>query len=420
MKEIKRVADFLDTYSSASTRAGYSTAISNFFSFIYNYKLIDRSKRKDKEFISKQRADIEVLASRYFLEGRDYAEDLKNFNTAYARDYSPKSCQYYHSAIREFFIFHDVEFTEKESRAIRKRVKQGGAITEEHYLTREEIWKIFMQCSLKVQTIILLQASSGIRPGKETETLYLQDVKLCLNDGTEIAPTSELEPDYGTILIRAEHAKNHIQRVTFCSKEAAGYLKVWLAKGRDEYLKGTGKYQGHFTPDTSKRQNYVFPFTYTTYWKSVKIALERAGMFKRDPTTRRATIHPHNFRKFFETQMYRVINPKTVEKLVGHESELSRVYINFTDQDLREDYQRGEYTVTILTDVPEKMAQSKEEIREMRDQVRDTQIENLMTKSKLDEMERKNTELSTRLNGLHEMERRMAALEKLLGSQPST
>jgi integrase len=415
MDEIKRVGDFLESYESANTRAGYGSVVSQFLAYIYDYTLVDRSQRRNKEVIAKQRADIEVLAARYFLEGRDYAEDLKNFNSTSARKHAPKSCQYYYSAIREFLLYHEVEFTERQTRAARKRVKRGEAVTEEHYPTREELRRIFMQIpSLKIQTILLIQLSSGIRPGKEIMSLNIRDVTLHKNDGARVDPESDVEPDYGRILIRASIAKNKIQRVTFCSKEAAGYLKAWLRNGRDKYLSGIGKYQGDFAPDTEKCGEYVFPFTYGNYLRSFTEAVRKAGLYKRDPDSGRTTIHPHNLRKFFETQMYRVINPKVIEKLVGHESELSRVYVNFTEADLLKEYQKGEHTVTILTDIPDQLAQSKEEMRAMKDQVRDSHIETLMMRSKLLDMEKANTALSGQVQVLPEMERRMAALEKLL------
>lgn len=415
MAEIKKVDDFIESYTSKNTKAGYRSAVSLFLAYIYDYPLVDRSQRGNKEVIAKQRADIEVLAARYFLEGRDYAEDLKNFNSAFARTHAPKSSQYYYSVIREFLLYHDVELTEKQNRAVYKRVKRGQAITEEHYLTREELRKIFMQIySLKIQTIALLQISSGIRPGSETMLLDIGDVTLHKTDGGVVDPASDQEPDYGRILIRAGISKNKIQRVTFCSKEAAGYLKAWLHTGRDDYLASIGKYRGDFAPDISKRENYVFPFTYGNYLRSITEAIKKAGMYRRDPVSGRMTIHPHNFRKFFITQLYRKINPEIIEKMVGHESELSRIYVNFTEDDMLKEYLAGEHAITILTDIPDQLAHSKEEIRAMKDQVRDSRIESLMTKSKLDEVERKNGELSTRLNSLPEMERRMAALEKLL------
>jgi integrase len=366
-----RIADFLKSIAHDGTRVSYGSAVNKFFSFIYGFTTYQ--KRQVKELMNKQRIVLENLADRYFIEERDYAKDLRDFNQWYAKDHTPTSCQHYSSIIREFFLFHNINLTEKEIRTIRKKVKRGRAVTEDHYLTKEDLKKILMHADLKLKSIILFQVSSGLRPG-EVLNLDLDDVKIF--------------DDYARILIRAEKSKNHTQRVTFCSKEAVEYLRAWLSV-RDDYIeKVLKKTRGQFQVNKSMIKNHVFPFSDVNYRNMMKRALVKADLYKLDPVTQRASIHPHLFRKFFETQLYRVINPKVIEKLVGHESELSRAYIKYNEEDLLKEYKKGEYAITILSDVSEELEKTKDEMKDTKDKVRDMQLENLMMKSKLQDFDK--------------------------------
>lgn len=343
--------------------------------------------------MDKQRADLEILADRYFAEERDHAKDLREFNLWYSRDHTPTSCQHYSSIVREFFLFHNINLTEKEIRNIRKKVKRGRAVTEDHYLTKEDLKKILMHADLKLRSLVLFQVSSGLRPG-EVLDLDIRDLKLF--------------DEYGRVIIRAEKSKNHTQRVTFCSKEAVEHLRGWLA-ARDDYIENVlKKTRGQFQVNKSTIKDRVFPFSDVNYRNMLKTALIKADLYTLDSVTHRTTIHPHLFRKFFETQMYRVINPKVIEKLVGHESELSRAYIKFNEDDLLAEYKKGEYLVTILSDVSEELEITKQQIKEANEGMRDIRIENLEMKSKLQDFER----VQQRLKEVEQKMIAMASLDK--------
>ena len=66
---------------------------------------------------------MEVLADRYFLEGRDYEADLINFSNYCQARYAPTTSAYYITAVKEFFIFNEVELTRKQERI--KKFKEG-------------------------------------------------------------------------------------------------------------------------------------------------------------------------------------------------------------------------------------------------------------------------------------------------------
>lgn len=365
-----RIADFLNQYSNSGTRLSYGSAINSFFGWVYDYPV--HKLRQKKIVMDKQRADLENLADRYFIENRNYAKDWKAFNAFFAGSHTPTACQYYSSAIREFLIFNDVEFTLKEMRDVKKKVKRGRAVSQEHDLQKEDLKKILMHADVKLKTLILVQVSSGLRPG-EVLSLDIADVKI--------------SEDYGRIYIPAHKSKNHTQRITFCSKEAVEHIREWLSI-RDKFISTVlVKTRGTFQINKSALKDRLFPFSDVNYRNLLKTALIKSSLYEVDPVTKRTKIHPHLFRKFFETQMYKEINPKVIEKLVGHESELSRTYIKLTESDLLKEYKKGVKCVTILSDVDEETENLKIKYADMKDNVRDVQIENLQMKSKLQEFE---------------------------------
>ena len=380
-----KIIEFLNQYPNAGTRISYGSAINSFLGWVYDFPT--HKTRQKKEIMDKQRAELEKLADRYFIEDRNYAKDWREYNAFFAIDHTPTACQYYSSAIREFLIFNNVEFTLKEIRDVKKKVKRGRAVSEEHDLKKEDLKKILMYADLKLKCLILTQSSSGVRPG-EVHTLDIDEIKLC--------------GDYGRIYIPAHKSKNHIQRVAFCSKEAVEHITEWLTV-RDQYISSVlRKTRGQFQMDKSKLKNRLFPFSDVNYRNMLKTALIKANLYDIDPVTKRAKIHPHLFRKFFETQMYKEINPKVIEKLVGHESELSRTYIKLTESDLLVEYQKGMKCVTILSDIDEETEKMKVELINTKDQMRDIKLENLETRQKLTEMkdaEKRVQELEKEMSG---------------------
>jgi len=103
---------------------------------------------------------------------------------------------------------------------------------------------------------------------------------------------------------------------------------------------------------------------------------------------------------------YGGVQDKYIEFFAGHLDTLDRAYNKPTTDQLLEIYLRGEPYLRIYDESAEEIAKTKEEIKDTRDHVRDIQIENLMTKSKLDEMERKNADLAKRLNEIGSQKQR--------------
>jgi integrase len=372
-----RISSFLNQYAKSSTRSSYQSGVLSFLSYIYDIR------RKGKSVSTEERAQYEDLADRYFIESRDHEQDLINFSNHCQDKYAPGTGTYYITAVKEFYIFNDVELTRKQERNLKNKIPRGGPISEEEDLTKEMVRGLLTACSLMLQTIIMIMLTSGMRVG-EVITLTIRDVKI--------------DPDgqCATILLKGKRrtgqgTKNVHSRTVFINKEAVELLNRWLKK-RPEYLADIiGRGRGQFRSKATKDDPRIFPIGGSNAQKIIKTALIAAGLFRKDPDTGRSTIHYHLFRKYFVTRMtYGGVQEKYVEFFTGHLKDLDRAYNKPTVQTLLEIYLRGEPYLRIYDDAAEEIAKTKEEIRETKDQVRDVQIENLMTKSKLEELTREN------------------------------
>jgi integrase len=386
-----KLADFLDSYNPEETKRNYGSAIRTFLAFKYGFTL--HKTHVSLKILEKQRAEAEYLVERYFTEHdvkndddrQKIIDDFKKYTSWTANRYTPKSCQYYHAALKQFFEYHGLDIHAKDRKEIKRRVKKGGPETKEVLVSKEDIRKILMHSPLKLQALVLLIASSGLRIN-EAVTLELDDI--------------ELHEDDGRIFVRSENTKNKFSRITFCGKECVICLKEWLSV-REKYLDGVEKrlYTGNKTilVSSSVRRNRVFGFGDVHARDMLIAALKKAGLYKVDNRTHRSMIHFHSFRKFFATTTNDVIPSMYVEIMMGHQSALDKSYKIPNNEKLREMYLRGEPYLRIYDESAEEIVKTKEEIKETKDRIRDMQLDHLMTKSKMDDIIKQNEKMQREL-----------------------
>jgi len=402
-----KLADFLDSYNSEETRRNYGSAIRTFLSFKYGFTL--HKTHVSPDVLEKQRAEADRLVEQYFTEhdvknegDRDrIIDDFKKYTSWTAGHYTPKSCQYYNAALKQFFDYHGVNINAKDRKEIKRRVKKGGPETRDILISKDEIRKLLMHSPLKLQAIILLLASSGLRIN-EALTLELGDL--------------ELSDESGKIFIRGENSKNNYSRVTFCGKEAAACLREWLSV-REKYLDGVEKrlYTGNkiILVSSRERRNRVFGFGDVHARDLLVAASKKAGLYKIDSSTKRSLIHFHSFRKFFSTTLNDILPSMDIEKMMGHQSALDKSYKIPSDEKLLEVYLKGEPYLRIYDDGAEEIAKTKEQIKAATEQMRDIRIDNLEMKSKLQDFDKMQQRMK-------EMEQKMMALEVLGRLQEKT
>jgi integrase len=366
-----RITNFLNQYSKANTRRGYQTAVRAFFSFIYNEK---RGKEVSMDV-------FEDLADRYFLETRDYADDVISF-VASLNTSPPKTARVYVAGVKEFLLFYEIELRELDLRRIKKRLPKGGAVTVEKIMDPEMIRKILHHCGLMMRALILLLVSSGLRKA-EVLSLDIRDI-----DVSKVG-------DIGHISVRGMNrsgggAKGGIQRYSYCSIEATDSIREWLKK-RDEYLRstlnrGTGIGQRKSMDDTR-----LFPIsssTLNTMWLN---ALTGADLVSRDSVTKYLQIHIHMTRKFFSSQLRLGVPDDIVEGLMGHSGYLSNAYRRYNQKQVEDLYRTGEPYVTI---------QMTDEIRELRT---NTDKKMQAHAEMMESLVRRNMNLESRVNDLENL-----------------
>lgn len=404
-----KLADFLESYNSEETRRNYGSAIRTFLSFKYGFTLYKAHVSQD--VLENQRVEAEKLIDRYFLEHdvknesdrEKIVEDFKKYTSWTADRYTPKSCQYYNAALRQFFEYQGVEIKAKDRKEIKRRVRKGGPETRDVLVSKGDVRKILMHSPLKLQALILLLITSGLRIN-EALTLELDDI--------------ELLDDAGKIYIRGENSKNKFSRVTFCGKEAVACLKEWLSV-RESYLDGLEKrlYTGDKTILVSSRirRNRLFGFGDVHARDMLISAMKKAGLFKVDASTRRSLIHFHSFRKYFATITNGVIPSMDVEVMMGHQSALDKAYKIPDSEKLFASYLRCEPYLRVYDDGAEEIAKTKEQIKEATEAMRDIRLENLEVKQKLQDFDR----VQARMKELEERMKAMDDLNKIQGTLSS-
>ena len=394
-----RIERFLKQYSKSSTRSSYQSGVLAFLSFIYGFNRIGKRISDDEKI------EFENLADRYFVEERDYEQDLINFSNESKTQYAPTTGSYYITAVREFYIFNGVELTKKQERNLKNKISRGGPVSEEEDLTKEKIRVILNASDLKLKTLIMFMISSGVRLGEA--------VNLTLND-VRIDPKGE----YGVITLKGQKksgtgTKNQFSRVTFINKEAVELLNQWLLV-REKYIKYIiGRSRGRFSVTTPKDDKRIFPFGKNNAENIIKTALKNAGVFRMDEDTGRSTIHFHMFRKYFVTNLtYGGVSDKYVDFFTGHINSLDRAYNKPTTDKLLEFYMKGEPYLRIYDESALEIAKTKEEIKDTKDKVRDIQLENLMMKSKLQDFDKMQARLK-------DVEQRMTIMDSLSKARDS-
>ena len=345
--------DYLKQYSSESTVRSYESALKAFFEMVHG-----------------ERENLEVLADRYFVEGRDYEADVQNFMVR-LKGLAPKSVKLKLSAVRVFLIENEVDLPQRFWRRLRSRVKGSRALTIDKVPGNAELRSIISHLPEHGRALFLTLASSGMRIG---EALQLKIGDL------------ELDQESVKVNIRGEYTKSGNPRMAFVSREAKEAIEEWM-KVRDEYLEAAAG-KSHLY-DKSAEDSRLFPFLGTTariVWNS---ALQKAGHGKRDSSTNRRMIHPDVLRKFFRTKMGSVIPVDVVEALMGHEGYLNEVYRRYSIEDLAKFYKQGEHALLIFTEATEvtKLRQEIEEKnRQLQTLVNGLTTENLEMKNRLNQL----------------------------------
>ena len=210
--------------------------------------------------------------------------------------------------------------------------------TREIPLTKEMILRVLHNSSTKLQTSILVCASSGLRIG-ELVQLKLSDIDF------ECNPTK--------LSIRAETSKGNMSRETFITSEATcalqDYLKRYFGWKENEpnlHLQSTMI----FWRISAVKPGYIPKFSVSSakqiLQNSLRIQIEKiAELNVRNENGIRA-IHFHALRKFFRTTVGNVCGRDYAEALMGHGFYMD-TYYQLPDEKKKQMYLDAESQLTI-------------------------------------------------------------------------
>ena len=331
-----KIESFLINYNAKATIKLYRCALKQFFETINKNPNTYINKNKNYE---------------------SYEEDIKLFHKAIYH-HTPRTITNYIMGVKmfleEYKIYLDKHFWKK----LKKRGKGNKPVTHDIIPTVSTVKKILLYSNLMERTIILILLSSGIRIGEllQLNKNHIDDTK---------TPT--------TIYIPASIAKEKQVRITFISKEATECLKEWYNE-RDNYIETTFK-KVNF-PNVTKtplNKTTIFPIEYETIRSRFIKLLHKTQNAERDPESNNYKLHLHSFRKYLRTHLPTVIPLDVVYELIGHEGYLSKNYVRYTEDQLREHYLKGEHILLVFeqpqqdtTDLQNKLTNQDIKIEELR------------------------------------------------------
>ena len=303
------IEEFLSDYGNKKTRQTYRGALKGYF---------------------------EILGANpdtYFIDNRNYNEDIKNYALRIKEELAPKTCCCYLACIREFLSTNEIRIEYKTIKFLKRELGASEPITQDKIPTKEELRNILSYANLRDKAIYLTLLSSGVRVG---ELIKIKTSDIYTNEN----PVK--------IRLKAEYCKGKKKgRTVFVSDECKRYLVKWL-QDRESWLNndiktGFSKMYGK-TVDNDR----VFPLTETSIRVKWNQLLDKVNLGDTDNETGVKEMHLHTLRKYFRTRLAIAIRPDAVELLMGHQTYLNANYVRYTEDELAEEYKKGENELTIF------------------------------------------------------------------------
>jgi len=330
---------------------------------------------------------------------------------ARVKDKAPKTLRLLLSTVRVFLAENEVELPQMFWRKLRKRLGGSRAVTEVYVPSNKELRQILTHMDARGKSLFLCLASSGMRLGEALD-LKLQDLDM------------EKEPVW--VEVRAPYTKTGNRRKAFISTEAREALQEWL-RIRPRFLGGnqheqeqhtqTGKKgrkraapakgvcplcgRGPFKKERSLRihmirshrpvdDGRVWPISSNTAECIWNTAVEKVGLLKKDPVSRKNILTPHSLRKFCRTKLGELVSQDVAEALIGHEGYLTEVYRVHDDKDLAKFYLKAEPALLVFQDA-EQIATLRKDLEESKEHLQTIMngvvSENMQLKEKVRDLE---------------------------------
>ena len=306
------INEFLEFYQSKSTKHTYGAGLRN-FEYEMNIKLT--------KLLKKDKRTIQNTIEKYIIK--------------LYKNKSGKTKSVYFKALKYYLERNEITLDKFFLKNIKNKIKDRYPATMDIIPTNQILREILEHGNVKDRALFLTLASSGIRIN---EALQLTHNDINLKHNPPI------------INLKGEITKSGYPRFTFISNEAKSSLQSFL-KVREEYIKNASKKtpKGHKRPINDNR---IFPFSYSTAYSMFTRLLIKSGYIEKDQSTNSYKIHIHSLRKFFKTKLSAEIQKYHLDKLTGHENELSDAYVRPDLETLSKEYLNAEHLISIFEQPP--------------------------------------------------------------------
>lgn len=391
---------------SQSTKNGYTTAIWSFFKFKLN--LTDA-----------QKADLDQYATAYFEGNPDVVKDFRRFmQTETFQKKAPLGAKQVFLQLTMFFALTGHEIAKKDIKALENQLPRGGKASEEAYLDKEMLNQMLQHCDVRKKAIIEVLASSGMRIG-ELVSIRCEDVHL---------PTEQVPVTW----LYLRKTKNGRNRHTHISTEATAAVREWI-KIRPSYLQSNSerglalmskkqKEAGLSKNAKTTEDDRLFPMSENTVRELVaELVTKVSGENAKCGVTGRSLLHPHSFRKYFETQLTDAkMVSGVVKALAGQVTELEKIYVNMTPAQTAKHYITAEHALWIegtpeqreaATNNSKKFEAINEAQQTSQNLINKLSLESMNLKDKLREQEATHSaQMAKMMEMVQAMEKRQSAL----------
>lgn len=305
IKNSKKINRFINSIPSKNSRVRYEYFIKEFFLFVNENP--DKYLVDDYEFL--ELIDKKKIANRYKHDLQDFKNKLLNEPNKHGRNNKEPSIRTTLSCIKSLFTYCGIDFPKTFWQNLNKFKNVRTSITETP--TPEQLRKILDHTDIQGKCIFLIMATSGSRIDSVIQ-LRKKDI--------------DMNYEFPRITFSYSTAKNGITKVKRVSPECKRFLESYFTNNA-------------FTPDSR-----LFRMTRQNADYKWKCALHKAGLYKEDENTGRATMTTHCLKRFFMTNFSKANfgnNEQWANYFGEHTSDLDRRYKDYDEKFIDEQYSKG-------------------------------------------------------------------------------
>ena len=318
------LSDYLIHKRSGNTMRVIQTAIKNFCTYL------------NPDNPPQTTQDIEKQAAAFIsLSNEEQFDLLKNYAIwlSRTRGSAPNTISSAFSSIYGYMEWNDKKLTTRQIKLIRSSVPRPITIHQDKPFTKEMIRSLISHADPLMRTIILIQASAGMRIS-EVLSLQLSDLH------------ADASPRYFLIpYTRMKAGRPHKYRI---SEEAYNALGEWLKIRNTAAYRAEKRSEKSLGKPCKTQSDRIFPYAKSTISMKWSNILQAANLAEVDPNTKRYTLTPHSLRKWCESTLKRHIDKEIAEAIIGHDQGLSSAYRRYTEEDINQEYLKAEPYLTIL------------------------------------------------------------------------